>query len=101
MRRLLLCGVFMGASAAFAQTTLTEPQAQAAAVLKPMLAEQIPAEHLDNLVNCMVTVAKGREVRRIGGMDPAAPDAKTVAVVNDLIARPKVHSCLSKALNKS
>ncbi len=101
MKRILFCGLLLSASSAFGETTLTEPQQKAASVLKPMLAEQIPAEHIENVVNCMVTVGKRREVRRIGEMDPAAPDPKTVGVINDLIARPKVHQCLSEALKKS
>ncbi len=88
------------ASLAAAKQPLTESQAKAATVLTPMLADQIPEQHLGNLVDCMVVSARARELREIGAMDPATPDAKTVATINKLIARPAVRTCLTERLKQ-
>jgi len=81
---------------------LSEPQQAAYDAVLPALTEALGAQGDDGtvafapaLTECVVTTAKRREVRALGDGDLGDED---MALVNDIMARPKTQGCLTRAL---
>ncbi|WP_147127031.1 hypothetical protein [Shimia ponticola] len=98
--RALALPLMLVAGPAFAD--LSDVQQAAYDAVLPALTEALGAQgdagteaFAPALTECVVTTAKRREVRALGDGDLGDDD---MALVNDIMTRPKTQGCLTKAL---
>ena len=77
----------------------SQPQLAALTVLTPLAQEQLDRKNAQALAECMVLAAKAEEVSRIAAFAGMAPSPVIIDLVNEIIQRPAVLSCLTEKLS--
>ena len=77
----------------------TSPEdAQAGAVVLPMIQEQIPGYHGEVVTACIVAQAQPAEKATLA--NAASPSAELAPVVNAVLARPETIACIQATLGQ-